>query len=129
MTLFGLHVPYSLFIADPDGVRDRATAAALASVDRVLAEPIAGCLLTDAAGRPCIDVATPVDLERDLALPQGNIFHTPVEWPWAEPDDPRGRWGVGTAYRDVLLCGSGALRGGAVSGIPGRSAAMALLAP
>ena len=40
-----------------------------------------------------------------------------------------GRWGVETASERVLLCGAGARRGGGVSGIPGRAAAMALLSP
>jgi phytoene dehydrogenase-like protein len=35
---------------------------------------------------------------------------------------------VETAHERVLLCGAGARRGGGVSGIPGRNAAMALLA-
>ncbi len=129
LTLFGLHVPHRLAVADPDGLRETATRAALASLDSVLAEPITDCLALDATGRPCLDVATTVDLERDLALPTGNIFHTPLEWPWAEPDDPRGPWGVATGYPNVSLCGSGAARGGAVSGIPGHNAAMALLRP
>jgi phytoene dehydrogenase-like protein len=34
---------------------------------------------------------------------------------------------VATRFPDVLLCGSGAVRGGAVSGIGGHNAAMALL--
>jgi len=129
LTLFGLHVPHRLAAADPEGMRAAATRAALASLDSVLAEPIADCLALDATGRPCLDVATTVDLERTLALLAGNIFHTPLDWPWAEPDDPRGSWGVATAYPSVSLCGSGAARGGAVSGIPGHNAAMALLRP
>ena len=37
------------------------------------------------------------------------------------------RWGVATDVDNVLLCGSGARRGGAVSGIGGHNAAMAVL--
>lgn len=127
LTLFGLHTPHRLFTGDPDEMRDAAVRAAFASLDSVLGEPIAGCVHVGPDGRACVDVATTVDLERDLALPAGNIFHTPVEWPWAAADDPRGPWGVGTSYPRVLLCGSGAARGGAVSGIPGHNAAMAVL--
>ena len=40
---------------------------------------------------------------------------------------PAERWGVATQYPRILLCGSGAVRGGAVSGIGGHNAAMAVL--
>ncbi len=43
-------------------------------------------------------------------------------------DTPAQRWGVATTHGDrILLCGSGAVRGGAVSGIGGHNAAMAVL--
>jgi phytoene dehydrogenase-like protein len=42
-------------------------------------------------------------------------------------DDPAQRWGVATDVANVLLCGSGARRGGAVSGIAGHNAARAVL--
>jgi len=97
----------------------------------VLAEPIADVLATDAAGRPCIEVKTTLDLEHALRMPGGNIFHGPLSWPWAEDDAPLAtpaeRWGVATAHPRILLCGSGAVRGGAVSGIGGHNAAMAVL--
>ena len=103
----------------------------LASLDSVLAEPIADVLATDAAGRPCIEVKTTLDLEHALRMPGGNIFHGPLSWPWAEDDAPLAtpaeRWGVATAHPRILLCGSGAVRGGAVSGIGGHNAAMAVL--
>jgi phytoene dehydrogenase-like protein len=38
-----------------------------------------------------------------------------------------GRWGVETEYKRVYRCGSSAIRGGAVSGIPGRNAAQCVL--
>jgi phytoene dehydrogenase-like protein len=38
-----------------------------------------------------------------------------------------GAWGVETEYENVFLCGSSALRGGAVSGIPGHNTAMKIL--
>ncbi len=36
-------------------------------------------------------------------------------------------WGVETEFENVFFCGSSALRGGAVSGIPGHNAAMKVL--
>ncbi|MFJ3810412.1 phytoene desaturase family protein [Streptomyces sp. NPDC090073] len=125
LTLFGLHTPARLFDRDNDGVREELLKATLAQLDAHLAEPLADCLATDADGRPCIEAKTPLDLERDLRLPGGNIFHRALSWPYAQQDT--GRWGVETAHANVLLCGAGAVRGGGVSGVPGHNAAMAVL--
>ena len=131
LTVFGLHVPHRLAAADPSGMRERLTRSVLASLNSVLAEPIEDVLLTDAHGRPCVETKTTVDLEDSLALTGGNIFHGALEWPFAEDGDPLDtpaqRWGVATAHERILLCGSGSRRGGAVSGIGGHSAAMAVL--
>jgi phytoene dehydrogenase-like protein len=127
LTLFGLHMPARLFAGDHDAARDAALAATLRSVDSVLAEPIEDIILRTPAGAPCIEVRTPLDLEAELGLPGGNIFHRDLSWPFAERDDEVGTWGVETAHPRVLLCGAAARRGGGVSGIPGRNAAMAVL--
>ena len=161
ITLFGLHMPARLFRADPDGARERALRATLASLNTVLAEPIEDVLALDADGAPCLEVRTPVDLEGDVGLPGGHIFHRDLSWPFAEAGggdsvgvgvgvgdgaagaggfagatsavgsavagSPAERWGVATAHPRVLLAGAGARRGGGVSGIPGRAAAMAVL--
>jgi phytoene dehydrogenase-like protein len=98
----------------------------------VLAEPIEDCLATDADGRPCIEAKIPQDVERDLAMPGGHIFHGDLDWPWAPNrarlDTAAQQWGVQTTHDSVLLCGSGARRGGAVSGLGGHNAAQAVLA-
>ncbi|MFJ9243461.1 phytoene desaturase family protein [Streptomyces sp. NPDC101776] len=125
LTLFGLHTPARLFERDNDAVRDELLKATLAQLDTHLAEPLADCLATDADGRPCIEAKTPLDLERDLRLPGGNIFHRELTWPYAQ--ETTGRWGVETRHANVLLCGAGAVRGGGVSGVPGHNAAMAVL--
>ena len=125
LTLFGLHTPARLFERDNDSVREELLKSTLAQLDAHLAEPLAGCLATDADGRPCIEARTPLDLERDLRLPGGNIFHRELAWPYAQ--DGTGRWGVETGHANVLLCGAGAVRGGGVSGVPGHNAAMAVL--
>jgi phytoene dehydrogenase-like protein len=87
--------------------------------------------LEDENGRPCIETKTTLDLEHALRLPGGNIFHGPLDWPFVEDDadlsTPATRWGVAADYPNILLCGSGARRGGAVSGIAGHNAAMAVL--
>jgi phytoene dehydrogenase-like protein len=58
---------------------------------------------------------------------RGNIFQTALTWPFAERREQAGTWGVETEYENVFFCGSSALRGGAVSGIPGHNAAMKVL--
>ncbi|MFE3179401.1 phytoene desaturase family protein [Streptomyces violascens] len=125
LTLFGLHTPARLFADDNDKAREQLLAATLAQLDAHLDEPLTGCLALDADGRPCIEAKTPLDLERDLRLPGGNIFHRALAFPYA--DGSTGRWGVETGLANVLLCGAGAVRGGGVSGIPGHNAAMAVL--
>ena len=131
LTLFGLHTPASLFAADPTGSRERAKDAALRSLQAVLAEPLEPCLALDRRGEPCIEVMTPLDIETELGMPGGHIFHGDLAWPWLGDDAPATtaaeRWGVATGHPGILLCGSGATRGGAVSGIGGHNAAMAVL--
>ena len=131
LTVFGLHTPHSLIAGgDPDRARDALTSAVLTSLNSVLAEPIQDVLMEDAAGRLCIEAKTTLDLEQTLGMTGGNIFHGALQWPFAD-DEPMGtpaqRWGVATAHDRIMLCGSGSRRGGAVSGIGGHNAAMALL--
>ena len=92
----------------------------------MLAEPIEDCLWHTPDGEPCLEARTPPELEAELGLPAGNIFHRDLAWPYAEADGEAGGWGVETAHPRVLLCGAGARRGGGVSGIPGHNAAMAV---
>ncbi|HEX4400327.1 MAG TPA: NAD(P)/FAD-dependent oxidoreductase [Galbitalea sp.] len=132
MTVFGLHAPDRLVTESTnDARRSELQAAAVASLNSVLAEPIEDLLLTDALGRPTIETKTTLDIEHALGMPGGNIFHQPLSWPFLEDDAPRStaaeRWGVATRHPRILICGSGAQRGGAVSGIGGHNAAMAIL--
>jgi phytoene dehydrogenase-like protein len=121
-------MPARLFASDPEGAKRDAVAATLRSLSSVLAEPIEDCLALDAEGAPCLEAHTPLDLERELGLPGGHIFHRPLAWPFAESYEEVGRWGVETSYPNVWLCGAGARRGGCVSGIPGHNATRAVLA-
>ncbi len=133
LTVFGLHTPHSLFgDHEPAWVRAQLTDAVLESLNCVLAEPIQEVLMNDANGLRCIETTTTLDLEHALGMTGGNIFHGALRWPFADDDDrldtPARQWGVATAHERILLCGSGARRGGAVSGIGGHNAAMAVLA-
>jgi phytoene dehydrogenase-like protein len=118
LTSFGLHMPSRLF-TDRDA-KDLAVAATLRSLNAVLDEPIEDCLLG-------IEALTPPELEAELGLPGGHIFHRDLAWPFAESDEDVGRWGVETDHPNVWLCGAGARRGGGVSGIAGHNAARAVL--
>jgi phytoene dehydrogenase-like protein len=132
LTYFGLHMPESLFAQDPAGRKDEAVRRAVAAIDRHLEEPLLDCVLAGPDGRPCIEAKIPQDVERDLAMPGGHIFHGDLSWPWASSREllttPAQQWGVATEWDAVLLCGSGARRGGAVSALGGHNAAQAVLA-
>jgi phytoene dehydrogenase-like protein len=132
LTLFGLHTPTRLFVLDPSGAREQAKRAALCALQAVLAEPLENCLAVDKHGVPCVEVMSPLDMEAELGMPGGHIFHGDLSWPWLADDatvsSAAERWGVSTDYPGILLCGSGAIRGGAVSGLGGHNAAMAVLA-
>jgi phytoene dehydrogenase-like protein len=133
LTYFGLHLPAALF--DDQATRaerkELAVARAIASLNEHLVDPIESVVARDAAGRPCIEAKIPQDVEADLGMPGGHIFHGDLAWPWAADSadlgPPARRWGVETSRESILLCGSGARRGGAVSGLGGQNAAAAVL--
>ena len=127
LTVFGVHFPARLFASDHASMRDEATRRVLAGLDSYLAEQLESCVAVDASGAPCIEAKTPLDIEASVGMPGGHIFHGDLSWPWATSEQDAGRWGVETDVANLLICGSGARRGGAVSGIGGHNAAMAVL--
>ena len=127
ITLFGLDAPYSLFARDNEVVRKAAEKKFLASMNQWLEEPLEDCLAVARDGTLCIESKTPVDIEHSLGMYHGNIFQNALTWPFAVTPEQVGKWGVETDWENVFLCGSSALRGGAVSGIPGHNAAMKVL--
>jgi phytoene dehydrogenase-like protein len=127
MTLFGLDAPYSLFAKDNKAMRGKAEKKFLESINQWLEEPLEDCLAVARDGSLCIESKSPVDIEESLGMYHGNIFQDAPTWPFAETKGQAGKWGVETEFENVFLCGSSALRGGAVSGIPGHNAAMKVL--
>jgi phytoene dehydrogenase-like protein len=131
LTYFGVHMPATLFEDDLEGARDEAVERVLDAINEHLEQPLEECLTLDANGNPCLEAKAPQDIDDALAMPGGHIFHGDLAWPWApnraRMETPAQRWGVSTEVENVLVCGSGARRGGAVSGISGHNAAHAVL--
>ena len=126
LTIFGIHTPAKLFEKQPNEVKEIAKERALAALNQYLEEPIQNHLAKDSNGDLCIEIKSPLDLEQEIALPRGNIFHKDLSFPFKD-DDSTTKWGVETNHPRVFLCGAGAIRGGGVSGIAGHNAAMAVL--
>ncbi|MGH3444719.1 MAG: phytoene desaturase family protein, partial [Nocardioidaceae bacterium] len=131
LTYFGVHTPARLFDGDVAGQRDLAVGRALDAINEHLEEPIESLLAVDSHGQPCLEAKAPQDVDEALAMPGGHIFHGDLSWPWAPSrgrlETPAQRWGVSTEVDNIVMCGSGARRGGAVSGIGGHNAAQAIL--
>lgn len=130
LTLFGLHTPAKLFDADPEGAKALAKERAIASLNEYLLDPIESVLALCRDGSLAIEVKSPLDLEKDLFLPRGNIFHRDLDFPFLDDDAGAGNrqlWGAETDDPHIYLAGAGARRGGGVSGIAGHNAAMAVL--
>ncbi|GAB5405259.1 MAG: NAD(P)/FAD-dependent oxidoreductase [Aureliella sp.] len=135
LTLFALHTPAALFDAEPERTKMIAAERAIASLNEYLEEPIESVLAPCSDGTLAIETKSPLDLEAELALPRGNIFHRDLDFPFIDAesvDFAQGSnaqlWGAETDEPNIYLAGAGARRGGGVSGIAGHNAAMALLA-
>lgn len=128
LTLFGLHTPAALFDKDPEGSKAIAKQAAIDSLNQYLAEPIESVLAVCNDGSLAIEAKSPLDLENDLGLPRGNIFHRDLDFPFIDGTETAElTWGSETDDPNIFLAGAGARRGGGVSGIAGHNAAMAVL--
>jgi len=129
LTLFGLHTPAALFDSDPQTAKNAAKKAAIASLNQYLEEPIESVLAVCKDGSLAIEAKSPLDLESDLGLPRGNIFHRDLDFPFIDGTESAAlKWGSETSEKHIFLAGAGARRGGGVSGIAGHNAAMAALA-
>ncbi|GAA1919352.1 phytoene desaturase family protein [Nocardioides marmoribigeumensis] len=130
-TFFGLHAPARLYSGHVEAQRDETVLRILDAINVYLEEPIENLISLDENGNPCLEAMAPQDVEAALAMPGGHIWHGDLSWPWstnrAAPDTPAHAWGVATHVDNVLMAGSGAARGGGVSGVAGHNAAMALL--
>lgn len=128
LTLFGLHTPAALFDKSPDAIRTAAKQAAIESLNQYLLDPIESVLAVCQDGSLAIEAKSPLDLEDDIGLPRGNIFHRDLDFPFIDTSGKDLTWGSETNDKHIYLAGAGARRGGGVSGIAGHNAAMAVLA-
>jgi phytoene dehydrogenase-like protein len=73
-------------------------------------------------------VLTPLDLERDFGLTEGNIFQGELTLEQLFFLRPAPGWAqYRTPIRRLWMCGSGAHPGGGIMGAPGRNAALRIL--
>jgi phytoene dehydrogenase-like protein len=121
MTCFVQYLPYRLAAGTWDDLRDELG-------DRVLAR-IGQFAPNVPAAVVARQVLTPLDLEREYGLTEGNIFHGDIS-----PDQlfhmrPVPGWArYATPVPGLYLCGAGAHPGGGVTGAPGYNAARRVLA-
>jgi phytoene dehydrogenase-like protein len=121
MTCFVQYLPYRLAAGTWDGARDELGDRVLARIGE-FAPNVPGAVVAR-------QVLTPLDLERDYGLTEGNIFHGDIS-----PDQlfhmrPVPGWArYATPVERLYLCGAGAHPGGGVTGAPGYNAARRVLA-
>ena len=120
MTCFVQYLPYRLAGGNWDGLRDELGDRVLARIGRFAPNVPAAVVARQ--------VLTPLDLEREYGLTEGNIFHGDLS-----PDQmfhmrPVPGWArYATPVAGLYLCGAGAHPGGGVTGAPGYNAARRVL--
>ncbi len=117
----------SLFDDDAQAKKKSVRNKYLAQINEFLDDDIYDCLASDKKGELCVELKTPQDIEESVGLPRGHIFHEDLQWPFAETASEVGTWGTETDHPRLFMASSAAKRGGGVSAITGRNAAMALL--
>ncbi|WP_370967170.1 phytoene desaturase family protein [Amycolatopsis sp. cg9] len=115
MSMFVQYVPYTLSGTTWDEIRDSFADRTLGFVEGYL--PGLGAAVIDRK------VFSPYDLERELGLPGGNLYHGAM----SPLDVFAGRPVAGfpdyhTPVPGLFLCGSGTRPGGGVFGVPGKNA-------
>ncbi len=121
MTCFVQYLPYRLAEGTWDSRRDELG-------DRVLAR-IGQFAPNVPAAVVARQVLTPLDLEREYGLTEGNIFHGDVAVDQLFHMRPVPGWArYATPVPGLYLCGAGAHPGGGVTGAPGYNAAGRVLA-
>src|SRR5215467_4315210 len=121
MTCFVQYLPYRLAEGTWDGRRDELGDRVLARIGRFAPNVPAAVVARQ--------MLTPLDLEREYGLTEGNIFHGDIA-----PDQlfhmrPVPGWArYATPVPGLYLCGAGAHPGGGVTGAPGYNAARRVLA-
>ncbi|TNF63072.1 MAG: NAD(P)/FAD-dependent oxidoreductase [Rhodobacteraceae bacterium] len=127
MTVFVQYAPYDL---EADGVRSGANwtdekRAALA--DKVIGRIEIAC--PDIRDRiRHVEVRTPLDIEREVGLTEGNIFQGELTFDQLFFNRPVPGWSqYDSPVKGLYLCGSSAHPGGGVMGAPGANAARAIL--
>jgi phytoene dehydrogenase-like protein len=121
LTCFVQYLPYRLAEGTWDGLRHELGERVLARIGR-FAPNVPSAVVAR-------QVLTPLDLEREYGLTEGNIFHGDIS-----PDQlfhmrPVPGWArYATPVARLYLCGAGAHPGGGVTGAPGYNAARRVLA-
>ncbi len=120
MSCFVQYAPYHLAQGTWDDARERFGDAVVATLAEY-APDIERVILHR-------QVLTPLDLEREFGLTEGNIFHGELTLEQLFFLRPVPGWArYRTPVRGLYLCGSGAHPGGGIMGAPGRNAARAML--
>ena len=86
LTLFGMHTPAKLFESDNSGAKAVILERLLKQLNQYLVDPIESCLAKNSDGSLCIEIKSPLDLEEEIGLPRGNIFHKDLSMPFREDD-------------------------------------------
>jgi phytoene dehydrogenase-like protein len=121
MSCFVQYAPYHLVEGTWDEQRDR-FGDTVVDVIAERAPNIRGLIV----GR---QVVTPLDMERDVGLTEGNIFQGELSLEQLFFNRPVPGWSrYRTPIRGLWLAGSSAHPGGGIMGSPGRNAALAALA-
>ncbi len=121
MTCFVQYLPYQLAAGSWDDYRDELGNRVLARISR-FAPNVPGAVVAR-------QVLTPLDLEREYGLTEGNIFHGDISADQLFHMRPVPGWArYATPVDGLYLCGAGAHPGGGVTGAPGYNAARRVLA-
>lgn len=127
MTVFVQYAPYDLAVDGVTSAGNWDDAQRQAMADTVLEQIAVAC--PDIRDRILhMEVRSPLELEREVGLTEGNIFQGELTFDQLFFNRPvPGYAQYGTPIRGLYICGSSAHPGGGVMGAPGANAARAIL--